>query len=212
MRSRSRQRSILSTRDGRQWLSTGRSPTRAVSCRAWRRCLKPGRVTPSADPATTYKPLRESQLGELEAGGFEPPSRSGFSRSSTCVSVLLSLAAASRRRPLLAAASASVLGSSRRRARLGPVRWNDAASYPADWVGAAGRLCLGGHRQLVVGSCGFAHRIFESMVLGTQIAVHSSLSKPGRPRFPALQSTPSWSSPLRLRLGRPSWVRRFRPA
>ena len=78
----------------------------------------------------------------VEAGGFEPPSRSGFSRSSTCVSVLLSLAAASRRRPLLAAASASVLGSSRRRARSGPVRWNDTASYPADWVGAAGRLCL----------------------------------------------------------------------
>ena len=167
----------------------------------------------SRDSTGIAIPVFDNALRELvEAGGFEPPSRSGFSRSSTCVSVLLSLAAASRRRPLLAAASASVLGSSRRRARSGPVRWNDAASYPADWVGAAGRLCLGGHRQLVVGSCGFAHRIFESMVLGTQIAVHSSLSKPGRPRFPALQSTPSWSSPLRLRLGRPPWVRRFRPA
>ena len=117
----------------------------------------------------------------VEAGGLEPPSSNGFPQSSTCVSVLLSLAAASRRRPLLAAASAWILGPARRRVRLELSLLNDAASYPAGWAGAAGRLWLGGHRQLVVGSCGLIHRISESMVLGTQIVVHSSLSKPCRP-------------------------------
>ena len=61
----------------------------------------------------------------VEAGGFEPPSSYGFPQSSTCVSVLLTLAAASRRRPLSAAASALILCPGRRRAHpgLSPLKW-----------------------------------------------------------------------------------------